>query len=357
MQKVLDGTFNTRQLEDLIEILTKERITSKKICIIGDAYQGKSSYLKHTAFLLKAHTGRLQPLLIEIKDVSIEPMENILNRIFGQWKSIPLKDIAIFIDGLDEAPTDKFREIVRNIKQFAKSIPSANIVLSCRKQFYSLLGIKEELEQFEIFELNKIQEEERDDYLKRTLKGKIFDFLALVKKAEVTGFLEHPFYLVNLVEEYNLSQQIPDSKIGVIELFINKAYESSLTRRLKGGQIIQDEIVKFKQVIARFALALQFAGVNAFKYEEVQEIFDADERELLQHNSMILINDDSWSFINAMFQEHFAALLLSKLSFNQIVEYSTVGINLKKIRSKWVQTISSLLSILPATNQSLQSSI
>ncbi|MCW3105559.1 MAG: hypothetical protein JWQ09_65, partial [Segetibacter sp.] len=288
--------------------------------------------------------------MIEIKDVNIAPIEVILNRTFEQWKSVPLKDVVIFIDGLDEAPTDNFREMVKHINQFAKSTPSANIILSCRRQFYNQLGVREELKQFQLFELYRIQEDERNDYLKRTLKGNPSTFLSLVRKAEVNGFLEHPFYLVNLVEEYNESLTIPNSKIGVTELFIKKAYDSSLTRRIKRGQIIQDELPKFKQVIARFALALQFAGVNAFKYEEVLEIFDSDERELLRHNSMVNDSDNSWSFVNAMFQEHFAALALSHLPFHKISEYATVGTKFKKIREKWVQTISSLLSILPANS-------
>ncbi|HRH47730.1 MAG TPA: hypothetical protein PLP23_03190 [Panacibacter sp.] len=340
--------FDTKQLENLIELIANDRVISKRICIIGDAYQGKSSYLKHTAFSLKSHSLRLHPLLIEIKDVNIVSIEEILERNFGQWKSIPLKDIVIFIDGLDEAPTDKFREMVKHINQFAKSTPSANIVLSCRKQFYNQLGVKEELEQFQLFELYRIQEDERNDYLKRTLKGSIPAFLSLVRKADVIGFLEHPFYLVNLIEEYNQSQQIPNSKIGVIELFIKKAYENSLIRRIRNGQIIEDELPKFKQVISHFALALQFAGVNAFKYEEVLEIFNSNERELLRHNSVVHISDGSWSFVNAMFQEYFAALVLSNLPFNQIVGYVTIGTKFKKIKEKWVQTISSLLSILPS---------
>jgi hypothetical protein len=339
--------FNKPKLEDLLQILTNERITSKRICLIGDAYQGKSTYLKHSAFLLKELGNNLVPLLIEIKDVNIEPIEGILQRNYGQWKSIPLKDIVFFIDGLDEAPTDKFREMIKHIKEFAKITPSANIILSCRKQFYNQTGIKECLEQFTLYELYSIQEEERNEYLKMILTGEIAKFLSLVKKAGIIGFLQHPFYLINLVEEYNSSGKIPKSKVDVIELFIRKAFETSKTRSIRGGKIIEDEIVKFQQIIAKFALALQFAGVNSFKYEEIQQLFEVDELELLQHNSMVQVSNNSWSFVNAIFQEHFAALLLTKLSYAQIIEFATVGANLKKIRSKWLQTISSLLSILP----------
>ncbi|MGN6212035.1 NACHT domain-containing protein [Parafilimonas sp.] len=339
-----------RQLDDLIPLLDKERILSKRICIIGDAYQGKSSYLKQAAFELQHNASGLQPLFLEIKDVFVASLESILDEKFRYWKNIPLKDIMLFIDGLDEAPTDRFRDIVTHIKQFADSYPSVSIIVTCRKQFYDQLGIKEKLQQFELFELYGIRQEDRNNYLSRILKGSIDDFVLLADKSKITGFLSHPFYLVNLVEEYNMSGQIPSNRIDIIKLFLNKSFENSLKRRIKNGQVIQDAHIKFEQVIIRFALAMQFAGVNAFKYEQVQELFDIDEIELLRHNSMISINNNSWSFVNAMFQEYLAALLLSQLSFQQIVKYSTVGTHIRKIKGKWVQTISTLLSILPLEN-------
>lgn len=284
--------------------------------------------------------------MMEIKDVNTAPIEDILNRNFRQWKSVPLKDLVIFIDGLDEAPTDEFRKMVDYISEFAKTTPSVNIILSCRKQFYDKLGVREKLDGFELYELYKIQEQERNDYLKRCLIGSIPEFLSEVKKVGVGGLLEHPFYLINLVAEYNRSQEIPNSKIEVIKLFIKKAYDKSIKRRIKHGKIIQDESVKFEKVIGRFALALQLAEVNSFQYEEVQELFETDDIELLQHNSVINVHSNSWSFTNAMFQEYFAALLLSQLPFKQIKQYATVGTEIKKVKEKWVQTISTLLSIL-----------
>lgn len=334
------------ELEDLLEILLDNRIVSKKICLIGDAYQGKSSYLRQVAFQLMNHSQRLHPLILNVKDVVVAPLEEILNANFGKWKSIPLKDMIIFIDGLDEAPTERFREMIKHIKTFAKGTPSSNIVLSCRKQFYAALGVSEDLEEFEIFELSNIQEEEINYYLESSLNSKRLDFISLVEESKAIDFLTHPFYLVNLVEEYKFSNTIPNSKIGIIELFIKKSFQASLIRPIQGGRLINDQSHQFKSVIVRFALALQFAGVNSFKYDDVQKIFKTDDVLLLQHNSMIQVSGNSWSFSNAMFQEHFAALLLSKLPFEKIEEYVTVGNRFKKIRSKWLQTMFSLLSIL-----------
>lgn len=76
--------YDSTQLEDLIELLSNDRVLSKRICLVGNAYHGKSSYLKHSAFLLRSKDVRMHPLLIEIKETNSEPIENILNRDFGQ---------------------------------------------------------------------------------------------------------------------------------------------------------------------------------------------------------------------------------------------------------------------------------
>ena len=74
----------------------------------------------------------------------------------------------------------------------------------------------------------------------------------------------------------------------------------------------------------------------------------------MQHNSLVSVSGDSWSFTNALFQEHLAALLLSKIPFAQILGYCSIGINIKKIKTKWIQTITSVLSILEFKDELFQ---
>ncbi|MEP7229831.1 MAG: hypothetical protein ABI691_06235 [Ginsengibacter sp.] len=107
----------------------------------------------------------------------------------------------------------------------------------------------------------------------------------------------------------------------------------------------------FQTGIQKLAISLQLAGKNSFKQEEIKQLFSNDEIELLQHNSLISVSASSWSFTNAMFQEHLAALLLSKMSFDAILSHCSVGTNVRKIKTKWIQTISSVIALLEPSDE------
>src|SRR5690606_35626239 len=92
--------------------------------------------------------------------------------------------------------------------------------------------------------------------------------------------------------------------------------------------------------------SLQLGGINSFNDEDVQYLFGCEEILLLQNSSIITFKNDYWSFSNAMFQEHLAAQYLINLSFEQIIDVATNGNQIRKIKTKWIQTISSVFSLI-----------
>lgn len=343
--------FARQNLYDLKEILFEESVLAKYICLIGDAYQGKSSYLKQTAFDLAQASRGICPLLVEIKKYNVQSLETILNSLFGAWRSTPLKDLVLIIDGLDEVPTDRFIEMVNYINEFHEAYRPVNIILSCRKLFFNLYDIGSRLKSFLVYELYTLTSDDIDYYLKKKIGLSFSDFKDEVYKKGLWSMLYHPFYLVNVVDEYlQPPNRIPENKIKVLQGFIERTLKSSLQRQAKGNEILKHESVKFQDVVERLAFALQLAGVNSFTDVQMQQLFTANERVLLQHNSLISVSSDTWSFTNALFQEHLAAALLAKLSFEQITQYCSVGVTARKIKTKWIQTISSLFSLLEFEN-------
>ncbi len=344
-----DGwNFATKQLFELYEILVNNPLNTLKICVIGDAYQGKSSYLRQVAYLLKIAGLHIQPLLIDIKDYSIQPLETLLNTIFGSWKNIPIKDLVVIIDGLDEAPTDKFDELVRYINEFSISYSSCTIIISCRKIFFNHYSVGKILKKFSFYNLQPLQEADIHFYLDNALGNLKNKFVRAVENAQIYSLLFHPFYLINLVQDFNRPpHQILNNKIKLIDQFITRAFEQSYSRRIQGGQSLKHKSLRFKKNIQKLALSFQIAGVNAFGSEEIQEMFPASEDiELLQHGSFLSVSKTYWSFSNALFQEHLAALALSSLQYDQIIQLASVGSHFKKVKTKWIQTLSSLISLL-----------
>lgn len=339
-----------RKLVNLNDLFTNERSQAHKIILLGDAYQGKSSYLRQSAFLLQQSDLRLCPLFLEIKELNNRPIEEILDLNFGAWKTVPLMDLVLFIDGIDEAPTDEFLSVVKAINNFSQKYPSLSIVLSCRSLFFESYNVPNHLKNFTAYALYSLLSKDIETYLQKKLAGQADAFITLSNSKGISDFLYHPFYLVNLCDEYLSNSSMPESKLEVIEFFISKSFKQTLDRQLAGGRIVAQDEHLFKQTAYRFALALQLAEKNSMTNEDMQKLFSSQERELLQHNSVVQINKGNWSLTNAIFQEHFTAYLLAKLDFNTILTFSTVGINIRKIKLRWLQTIASFLSFTEETN-------
>ncbi|HEY4196633.1 MAG TPA: hypothetical protein VGM63_13910, partial [Mucilaginibacter sp.] len=332
---------------NLGSLFTEDRLKTKRICLIGDAYQGKSFYLRQTAYELMLAGLRIQPLFLEIKKSNVQPVETLLELYYQEWKDIPFKEIVLFIDGLDEVPTEKFIETVNNISQFSHAYPAVNIVVSCRKLFFNHYNIENRLDRFEIYHIAPLDSEAIDTYLEEQLKKQKHDFRDAASHANVVGMLYHPFYFLSLVAQFKQPpHKISGSRIAILRDFIEQANQRSLDRQTTGSEMVKQDSRQFKNVIDKLALALQLAGKNAFDDEDMQELFSTDERLLLKHNSLLDVSGNSWSFTNAMFQEHLAASLISKMSFDKIISLCSVGRITPKIKTKWIQTISTVLSLL-----------
>ncbi len=339
--------YTQRQTYDLKEIFTKDRLATHHVCIIADAYQGKSFYLRQTAYLLQQYGENIYPILIEVKKFNEQPIQEILSKSLGAWKKIPLKDMILIIDGLDEAPTEKFIEVIKHINEFSRQYSPMNIVFSCRKLFFNKYEVQSLISGFDIFELCSLESFDVAWYLSKKLGTEINNFQSIVSHSGIGSLLYHPFYLTHLVEEFlSPPYTLPDNKVKIIDGIINRSFNTSLKRQYTSSDSINSESNKFKRIIEKFSFSLQLAGVNAFNNADMQVLFNREERLLLQHNSLILHTGEIWSFNNALFQEHIAASLLSQMSYENILGIATVGEEFKKIKTKWIQTISSLLSIL-----------
>lgn len=332
---------------DLKNLFLEERLDTRRICLIGDAYQGKSFYLKQAAYDLMNAGVRIQPLFIEIKASNVQSLETILDKRFGAWKNIPLKDIILFIDGLDEVPTDKFDAMLKYIAEFSNTYSAISMVVSCRKLFFSFYEVGKTFNNFEVFKLGGMNSENIDTYLKTKLGPLFHGFKDAIYKNELLALLYQPFYLVNLAIDYAVPpNRLPGSKLKVLDAFIERSLTASNSRQLKDSDRVKMNSLQFKKTIEKFAFALQLAGANSFEHTQIQELFTREEQMLLQHNSLVTIFDDKWSFNNALFQEHLAASLLSQLPFEEIIRHCSIGTTHPKVKTKWIQTLSSALSLL-----------
>lgn len=339
---------NERHNQTLQQILDEELMVSKNICILADAYEGKTSLLCQTAHELIVSHKSVVPLLIILKDTTLKPIAEILKDHYSAWESVGACNLLIMIDGLDEVAADRFTEAITLIKDFTRSYPQVHILFSCRKLFFFKYHLKTQLNFFEYYQLQPISYYQLDQYLDQKLGTEKKRLQRQIRQMDLEELIRNPFYLIEMTKWFqDPIHSLPSSKIEVTERFIEESLKFSATRRLPRGQVLDEHRVIYKQTLQKFALALQLSGLNAASKDMVQELFDNQERELLQSSSIITINDHSWSFVNAMFQEQLAAKQLAGFPAKEVIPIICNGRIIKKINIKWIQTIASYLSLLP----------
>jgi hypothetical protein len=338
---------NTVPSLPLTDLLKQDIFQTKHICLLADAYEGKTSLLTHTAYELMESHSSIVPLLIILKDTTLRPIHELLREHYLAWESTPINNLVVMIDGLDEVAVDRFSDVINLIKDFTRSFPLVNLIFSCRKLFYSSYHLEKQLK-FEYYQLQPIGYYYQDQYIGKKLGNQKEQLQKRIRQMDLDELMQNPFYLIQITKWFRTNPKLlPANKADITEKFIEESLEFSATRRLSGGQQLDGQRVAYKKVLQKFALSLQLAGLNAAPKEFVQELFSTQESELLQTSSIIVVSNNSWSFNNAMFQEQLAARQLISFPATQIIPMICTGHKIRKINTKWIQTIASYLSLLP----------
>ncbi|MGK9123912.1 hypothetical protein M1D52_07320 [Olivibacter sp. SA151] len=338
------------QVKTLTDKLVEWPLKAKKICLLADAYEGKSTLLNQTAFEITEKHSYLTPYILTLKSYNLAPINVLLDMAFQSWQSIPVNDLIVMIDGLDEVPEDKFLEAIKHIHAFTTEYQCVNLIFSCRTLFFYQGGIGEKLHDVEFYHLNELTSKQIDDYLKHNLFDTTSKFYNHIHEFDLNELISHPFYLTNLAKWFGMDQRkMPKSRLQIVERFLEDSLIISAQRELSKGLNIESVKVKYKKTVQKLALTFQIAGVNSCDNDFLQEIFDTEEIVLLKHNTFINFTSNKWTFSNALFQEQFAALALNDYDITQIESWFIVGKRIRKIRSKWIQTITSFLSLMEDT--------
>jgi hypothetical protein len=336
------------KVQTLQEILDEELMISKNICVLADPYEGKTSLLLQTAYELTTTHKSIMPLLVILKDTTLKPIAEILKDHYNAWESVGACNLVVMIDGLDEVAGDRFTEAITLIKDFIRSYPQVHFLYSCRKLFFFKYHLLTELNSFEYYQLQPISHYRLDEYLEQKLGTAKAQIYRRIRQMDLEELMRNPFYLIEMTKWFrDPHQSLPGSKIEVTERFIEESLKFSATRRLARGKVLDENRVIYKKTLQKFAFALQLSGLNAAPKDMIQELFGDRECELLQSSSIITINDQSWSFINAMFQEQLSAKQLLAFPAEQIISLICNGRIIRKVNIKWIQTVASYLSLLP----------
>ncbi len=314
----------------LVELLLADRLKTHRICLVAEPYQGKTTYLRHCAYELKNSGRHVQPIYLDIKQSNVLPIQDLLRQHYRSWETIPFKDVVLFIDGLDEAPSPELIRLGNYIADFAVAYPSVSIVASCRTPFFDHYVLKDSLKGFTVYQLLGLELPGIEAFLTSQLGDGADEFMRLVRQKQFGHWLYHPFYLRCLVSMYRENNCLLASKLEMVDHFIEEAQHNTNHRIVLSGSRLERRAHPFTKAVKKLAIAMQLRGTNVLEDNEFQQLFDEKETELLLHNGLVTTRGDRWMFTNAFFQEHLAANYLAGCSLEEILHRISAGQSVRR---------------------------
>jgi NACHT domain len=329
--------------KDIINIVKLKN----RIALIGDAGAGKTFELQRIANHFSEENSPFYPLLIRLNTFTNQSIEQILPE---NWREIPENQLLIIFDGLDEIESKNKKDTVRKIEYFSEQHQATSIIISCRTNFYQTEDSQSSgtLKGFDTYRLLDLESVQINYYVRLKLSSKANRFFNEIYKQQIGQLLNIPFYLVKVVELFEIKNALPNRKAAIFEqLFLAriKLDEEHFRTTLELDEY-RDTIIKN---LERIALGMETLGQNYISDDEFREIVpDVPLREMFKYCTAWKKTEGEtiiWQFEHNSIQEYLAARVLSRQHINVIKNFVSFKPEYKKIIPSWVNAVSFLLSV------------
>ncbi|NMG18448.1 NACHT domain-containing protein [Brasilonema bromeliae] len=328
------------------------------LMVLGKPGSGKTTYLQH--IVTECNEGRLQPhripVLIKLREFVDDgrKFEYSLERyLTQQWRLSEAETelvlsqgkALILLDGLDEVTGVDGRVISKQIKQFTRTYPQNQLIVTCRTQ-----SQESRFERFDYVEVADFDETQVNAFAKHWFKAVCSD--AEEGQAKARQFLDKLYIEENKpIRELAITPILLSLTCAVFQVqgkFYSKRsklYEEGLelllekwdkSREIERDEIYRDLSVERKQELLSYLAVKKFEQPQyvLFEQEEIEgyiaeflEISRRDSRVVLraieaQHGLLIERAQKVWSFSHLTFQEYFVAKWFCERSnWNDLVNH------------------------------------
>ncbi|WP_298141701.1 hypothetical protein [Flavobacterium sp.] len=317
-RKLKTNKFSFLQEDKNLKELLKE---NDYILLLGEPGSGKTTELKNIAKYFKENIEILgiSPIFISLSN--IKKFDNIEEILPAKWDSN--NQILLLFDSLDEFEfRSKLSEQIESLLKL-KDI-SFKIIITCRTYAYN-----EELSSFKPvkFYLDGFKDKQIIEILNKKYNLPIEEF-DNINKYKFKDILEDPFMLNRFGLYFKKNKNTPDE--------INEIYDDIIS------ELKYDDVEVYKI----FALILELTKSISIEKDELRSLFGLKYKKLIKLEFIQKSFDKlSFKFTHKNYQEYFAALALSELSYEDIINFIEIK-GTKKTHPSLFNTITFLINIL-----------
>jgi GTPase SAR1 family protein len=318
-----------------------------RITLIGDAGCGKTFELKRIANHFSEENSPFYPQLIRLNTFTNQNIEQILPE---NWGKIPENQLLIILDGLDEIESKNKKDAIRKIEYFSEQHQAISIIISCRTNFYQTEGSQSSgtINGFEAYRLLDLDYDQIKSYAQLSLRSKASKFYDEIDRNSLGELLKVPFYLVKLVELFEVKTALPNQKASIFEqlLLARIKFDKEHFRTTIELDEYRSTIIKN---LERIALCMETLCRNYISDDEFKILIpDMPLRNLIKHCTAWKKEEGeslTWQFEHNNIQEYLAAKALSRQSLGIIKNCVSFKPEHRKIIPSWVNAVSFLLSM------------
>ncbi len=335
--------------EDLLTVLKKQ----KRIILLADAGAGKTTELKQIAAYYSKDDMPFYPYLVLLNKYTSQSISDLLP---SNWGRVPVGQLLIILDGLDEIESKNKNDAIRQIELFCERFPEASTVVSCRSNFYRLSEehFSGKLEKFTAYILLDLSDREIERYIRDRLDQRTKDFSRVISESNIYALLRIPFYLVSLVDLFvdlfEANNTLLRNKSEIFEHLLDFRMRHDLRKYRTTIRGLDEKRKTITKTLERLALAMEVLGRNYITDDEFESIVpDEPSRDLVKHCTVWKGTENptmTWQFEHNNFQEYMAAKALSVCPMEEIISFISFGPNHQKVIPSWRNTLSFLVSIL-----------
>jgi hypothetical protein len=333
--------FRPSQALNLFDVINQHMV----VVLLGNAGAGKTYELTHVQNLLWEEK-RYVSINVTLDTYSGQQIDEFLNPV---WKYRNPEHTILFLDGLDEAPTELFNSALRQIKDFMRRYPAMKIVISSRNNFYQLPTerISGTFEDIKIYFLDDITEEVMQEYVDRKMGNDNGNFTKELHYNMFEDVAGKAYFLKLLFRHYKIHKNLRVSRADLLKNAVENGIQENVQKyQMTTSVSLIPEIMV--ELLERIAYIMACTGKRILDEKEVFAIIrDPNERKMLPYLPFLYFNsiDRTWKFDHNNIQEYLSAKVLSRLTTEMVLERVVVK-EVNMVSQYWMNILSFLFTVI-----------